>query len=89
MSVTNATEPRVHAPRYLYRAGESTPFAFASSRRDFSLLDTEGVWAHESHGWLIEARSGVVLAHRTRTSYFSVDSGVCLYSELPAADPEQ
>lgn len=83
------TEPRAHAPRYLYRAGERTPFAFASSRRDFSLLNTVGVWAHESHGWLIEAGSGAVLAHRTRASYFSVDSEVCLYSEQPAADSEQ
>ena len=87
--VSDYTEPSAHGARYLYRAGESTPFAFASSRRDFSLIDTESVWAHESHGWLIEADSGAVLAHRTRESYFSVDSGLCLYSEQPATGGEQ
>jgi anti-anti-sigma regulatory factor len=72
-------------PHYIFRAGESSPFAYASSRHDFSLVSDGSLWAHLSHDWLLEAGSGAVLAHRTHGSYFSVDSGVCLYSEQPGS----
>jgi ABC-type transporter Mla MlaB component len=73
--------------RYLYRAGESVPFAYASSRRDYSLVSDDTVWAHDSHDWLLAAGSGAVLAHQTRGSYFSPDTGDCLYTDQPADAP--
>jgi anti-anti-sigma regulatory factor len=75
-------------PRYLFRIGETTPFAYASSRHDFTRFGEEHVWAHQSHDWLIEAGSGTVLAHRTRTTYFSAETGARLYSEHPAGATE-
>jgi len=76
------------APRYLFRIGETTPFAYASSRHDFTRFGEEHVWAHQSHDWLIEAVSGTVLAHRTRTTYFSAETGASLYSEHPTSATE-
>jgi anti-anti-sigma factor len=72
--------------QYLYRAGESVPFAYASSRHDFSLVADGSLWAHTSHDWLLAAGSGAVLAHRTRGSYFHPDTGECLYTDHPAPD---
>jgi ABC-type transporter Mla MlaB component len=75
--------------RYLYRTGESVPFAYASSRHDYSLVSDGSVWAHASHDWLLAAGSGAVLAHRTRGSYFSPSSGECIYSDQPAEAASQ
>lgn len=74
--------------RYLYRAGELVPFAYASSRHDFSLVTDDTLWAHTSHDWLLAAGSGAVLAHRTGGSYFHPDSGECIYSDHPAHAPD-
>jgi ABC-type transporter Mla MlaB component len=70
--------------RYLYRTGESAPFAYASSRHDYSLVSDGSLWAHDSHDWLLAAASGAVLAHRTRGSYFSPSTGEPIYSLHPA-----
>jgi anti-anti-sigma factor len=74
------------AATYLFRVDEATPFAYASSRHDFSLVADDRVWAHRSHSWLIEAGSGTVLAHRLGDSYFSVDTSERLYVEHDARD---
>jgi hypothetical protein len=73
--------PSAVAPTYLFRENEATPFAYASSRYDFSLVGDDRVWAHRSHSWLLEAGSGAVLAHRIGASYFSVDTSERLYLE--------
>jgi STAS domain len=70
--------------RYLYRRGESAPFAYASSRHDYSLVSDGSLWAHDSHDWLLAAGSGAVLAHRSRESYFSPSTGEPIYSYRPA-----
>jgi ABC-type transporter Mla MlaB component len=75
--------------RYLYRTGESVPFAYASSRYDYCLVRDGSLWAHDSHNWLLAAGTGAVLAHRTRGSYFSPTSGELMYSEQPADAPIQ
>jgi anti-anti-sigma factor len=69
------------APMYLFRENEPIPFAYASSRYDFSLIADDRVWAHRSHSWLLEAGSGTVIAHRSGASYFSVDTHERLYIE--------
>jgi anti-anti-sigma regulatory factor len=74
------------APTYLFRVDEAQPFAYASSRHDFSLVADDRVWAHRSHSWLLEAGSGTVLAHRVGDSYFSVDTSECLYVEHDARE---
>jgi anti-anti-sigma factor len=74
-------------PRYLYRKGESVPYAYASSRHDYSLVRDGSLWAHQSHGWLLEAGSGSVIAHRTHGSYFSPETGDCLFTHEPSDAP--
>jgi hypothetical protein len=78
------TGRQLSEPRYLFRAGESVPFAYASSRYDYSLVSDGRLWAHTSHDWLLAAGSGAVLAHRTRGAYFSPDTAECLYCERPS-----
>lgn len=75
------------ASSYLFRVNETTPFAYASSRHDFSLVTDNRVWAHRSHNWLLEAGSGAVLAHRIGTSYYAMDTSECLYVEGTARGP--
>jgi anti-anti-sigma factor len=70
--------------RYLFRADEDEPFAYAPGRRDFYLVSDDSLWAHESHDWLLAAGSGAVIAHRTNDSYFGVDDGERLYCTAPA-----
>ena len=66
--------------RYLYAVDDdSAPFAYAPGRRDFFRTGDDLVWAHESHGWLIAARSGETLAHRTGDVYYSATDGKGLY----------
>jgi ABC-type transporter Mla MlaB component len=90
LHITPARDTDRRAPlrtRYLYRAGESVPFAYASSRHDYSLVSDGTLWAHDSHDWLLAAATGAVLAHRTRGSYFSPGSGDCIYTDRPADAP--
>jgi hypothetical protein len=70
----------------LYRIDDDTLVAYRRTRRDFFRTGEEAVWAHESHGWLVEAGSGTALAHRTGSVYFSAESGEALYYE--ADEPE-
>jgi anti-anti-sigma regulatory factor len=82
LAVTTGTA----APTYLFRVDEAMPFAYASSRHDFSLVADDRVWAHRSHSWLLEAGSGTVLAHRVGDTYFSVDTSERLYVEHDARE---
>lgn len=82
-SVNNIT----HAPRalrYLTRIGEAQPFAYAPNRRDFYLVSNDTLWAHDSHDWLLATGTGAVIAHRTRGSYYSDESGEPVFHETPA-----
>ena len=72
--------------RYLYKADDDEVFAYAPGRRDFFRAGDDNLWAHESHDWLIAAKSGETLAHRTGDTYYAVD-GQRLYrvtSDVPA-----
>ena len=75
------------ALRYLTRVGEHEPFAYASNRRDFHVLSDHTIWAHESHDWLLAARSGAALAHRTGDCYYDVDTGEPLFTQSPGLVP--
>ena len=78
--------------RYLVKADEDKPFAYACGRRDFCLVADDTLWAHESHDWLVAAGTGALLAHRTRDRYYSVSGGRCLYritSDPPSASDER
>ncbi len=66
--------------RYLYTADDDQLFAHAPGRRDFFKEgDDDVVWAHESHGWLVAAKSGQTLAHRTGDVYYGATDGKRLY----------
>src|SRR5690242_15311230 len=73
--------------RYLYTTADDQLFAHAPGRRDFFKEGDDRVWAHESHGYLIAAKSGQTLAHRTGDVYYGVVDGERLYrvSSEPAA----
>ena len=47
--------------RYLYTADDDKPFAYAPGRRDFFRTSDDALWAHESHNWLVAAKSGELL----------------------------
>jgi hypothetical protein len=74
--------------KYLYRSGDDTCFAYAPGRRDFFRCSDDTLWAHESSDWLIAARTGEILAHRTRRVYYSIDAGVPLFYEPTEPSPE-
>jgi len=65
--------------RYLYTADDDQLFAHAPGRRDFFKEGDDHVWAHESHGWLVAAKSGQTLAHRTGDVYYGATDGKRLY----------
>jgi anti-anti-sigma factor len=71
--------------RCLFRVNSAEPFAYAPGRRDFYLASDDTLWAHESHGWLLAAPSGAVIAHRTGDFYYSPENGERLFSEKPTA----
>jgi hypothetical protein len=75
--------------RYLYTTADDQLFAHAPGRRDFFKEGDDRVWAHESHGWLIAAKSGETLAHRTGDVYYGAVDGERLYrvSTEPAPTP--
>jgi hypothetical protein len=56
-------------------------FAYAVGRHDFYRAADNVLWAHESDGWLLSARSGVPLARRDGTVFYDVDSNAPLYYE--------
>lgn len=65
--------------RYLLKAEDDKLFAYAPGRRDFFTTADDRLWAHESHGWLIAAKSGEALAHRTGDVYYGAVDGKPLY----------
>ena len=71
--------------RFLYTVCDDELFARATNRRDFVRVSDDVLWAHESHEWLVAARTGAVLAHRTGDVYYSADTGHPLYYE--ASEP--
>ena len=74
--------------RYLYTADEDELFAYAPGRRDFFKAGDDALWAHESHGWLIAAESGVALAHRTGDVYYGAVNGERLYRVTTDLEPD-
>ena len=74
--------------RYLYTTNGDQLFAYAPGRRDFFRAGDDRLWAHESHGWLIAAESGVALAHRTGDVYYAAADGESLYRVSANKEPE-
>jgi hypothetical protein len=73
--------------RFLYTTDTDTLFAYAPGRRDFFRAGDDQLWAHESHGWLVAAESGVTLAHRTGDVYYGAVDGERLYRVTNDAAP--
>ena len=74
--------------RYLYTVDDDQLFAYAPGRRDFFRAGDDGLWAHESHGWLVAAESGETLAHRTGDVYYGAVDGERLYRVTADPVPE-
>ncbi len=60
-------------------AGEA--FAYAMHGHDFYRVTDHELWAHESDGLLLSARSGSPLARRAGRVFYDVDTDVPLYYE--------
>lgn len=71
--------------RYLYRSDDNEEFAYAKNRRDFFRTADDTLWAHESHDWLVAAKTGVLLAHRTGNVYYDALTEAPLYYEKAPA----
>ena len=73
--------------RYLYTDDGENLIAYAPGRRDFFRSSDDSLWAHESHDWLIAAKSGEMLAHRTGDFYYDVVDGKRLYHITSDREP--
>ena len=71
-----------------YTVDDDQLFAYAPGRRDFFRAGDDGLWAHESHGWLVAAESGETLAHRTGDVYYGAVDGERLYRVTADPVPE-
>jgi hypothetical protein len=56
-------------------------FAYAVGSHDFCRAADNALWAHESDGLLLSARSGALLARRDGKVFYDVDSNAPLYFE--------
>ena len=72
----------VHAAeRRLCRFSVDEVFAYAVNPYDFHRASDHTLWAHESQGLLLSARSGVPLARRQGKVFYDIESNAPLYYE--------
>jgi len=73
--------------RRLCRISVDEVFAYAVAGHDFYRAGDHQLWAHESDGVLLSARSGNPLARREGSVFFDIESNVPLYYEDRRAEP--
>ncbi len=81
-SVTHARAIQVARRRRLCRFDDCEVFAYALTGHDYFRAADDTLWAHESDGMLLSARSGSPLARRVRNAFYDIESNVPLYYEL-------
>ena len=67
--------------RRLTRFSAAEDFAYAVGSYDFYRAADHTLWAHESQGLLLSARSGTPLARRNGNIFYDIDSNTPLYFE--------
>ena len=75
--------------RRLRRLSVDEVFAYAVGGHDFYRAGDHELWAHESDGLLISARSGSPLARRDGKVFYDIDSDAPLYYEDRRGDSGQ
>ncbi len=73
--------------RRLWRLSVDEVFAYAVAGHDFYRAGDRMLWAHESDGLLLSARSGTPLARRDGQVFYDIESGLPLYYEDRRAEP--
>jgi hypothetical protein len=76
-----------HWRRRLCRVTVDEVFAYAVGGLDFYRASDHQLWAHESDGLLLSARSGAPLARRDGNLYFDIESNLPLYYEDQRDEP--
>jgi len=66
--------------RYLHRV-DGSAFAYARHGHDYVRATDHILWAHESEGLLLSARSGTPFARRVGDMFYDVDTNEPLYYE--------
>jgi hypothetical protein len=74
--------------RQLRRISVDDVFAYAVTGHDFYRARDRALWAHESDGLLMSARSGTILARRDGSIFYDVESDVPLYYEDRRAETD-
>ena len=85
-TIADARAPSSDAGRRLSRLGEDA-FAYAMHGHDFYRASDHVLWAHESEGLLLSARTGTPFARRDGHVFFDIESNVPLYYEDGHAEP--
>ncbi len=94
--VVENREPQPYTPdrtgptdwrRRLCRITIDEVFAYAIGGSDFYRASDHRLWAHESDGLLLSARSGTLLARRDGNIYYDTESDVPLYYEDTRDEP--
>lgn len=67
--------------RRLRCVADDAVFAYARHGHDFYRSRDDQLWAHESDGVLLSARSGTLLARRVGNVFYDIESDVPLYYE--------
>lgn len=74
--------------RRLCRFSVDEVFAYAVAGHDFYRAGDHALWAHESDGLLLSARSGRPLARRDGKVFYDIESDEPLYYEDRRTEPE-
>jgi hypothetical protein len=65
--------------RFLLRVNDHEVVAYATGGHDFYRASDDELWAHESDGHLLAARSGTTLARKYGRVYYDANGDVPLY----------
>ena len=80
-TVADATDTR---RRYLVRIEDEVLIAYADGDgHDFRRVHDNTIWAHESDGTLLSARSGTPIARRSGLIYYDIVNAIPLYYQAP------
>jgi hypothetical protein len=65
--------------RFLVNVDDHEVVAYAPRGHDFYRASDDVLWAHESEGRLLAARSGTMLARKSGRVYYDADNDAPLY----------